>query len=505
MQLIQENIYKRFWLRKHYYMYAFIFISFILMAEKKFVGVPKKAILVVCFFVFLSIFFWNNKKIENNVFLLSLSFGFLFAVMSPIFDIWDEPAHMTRIEYISEGNLFLSNDKKTHIVSKDISFLEQKSRYTKRKTEILPNTLNSKLWTYKHNEEKEYQFRVPVTNAYGTISYIPSVVGYNIGKVISNNNLGVMFYLARIFNALFYSICAYIAVRISKNWKHIISFFALQPLAIYISGSLNQDAFSYGIILITCALFFNFIQSDKHELGFKQVNIYILICWLLAMTKLPYIVLAGLLFFIPYNYYKNKKVYIYMLFGIITVIFISFIWLTYYSKIEGLPPISKNVNSSGQIGYIINNIKKFLGVIFYNIYNVITKYGQLSSFAWDRQGSSVLGLVNLVFIGIILGFPIKGFEKISKWTKFGVCIISLIILFFVYLSMYLTWTDVGAPYISGVQGRYFFGVLLLTPIIFNYSKYVGKIEINRHTFLTPQIMSLILLVWSVASRVGIYY
>lgn len=500
-----NTIYSRILNRKKFFIYSFLFITFILTAEKNFIGLPKKAIIFTTLIVFFVILFWDKKKIENNVLLVSLTFGFIFSVATPVFEVWDEPAHFTRVEYISSGHLFLTNNKEDHFVSKDVNKLEKISRYTSRKKAILPNTFEVSLWNYKHDKEEEYQFRVPVTNAYGTVAYLPSVLGFNIGKILSNGNLGIMFYLGRIFNTIFYSLCAFLAVKLSGRWKHIMAFFAMQPLLIYISGSINQDAFSYGVLLIIISLFFRMIQNVDETVDNKDVLFFILLCSLMAFTKLPFIVFAGLVFFIPFRRFQNTKSYIMMLVGIVFVILVSGIWFIYYSQIEGLPPLANNVDSGAQINFIISNPKEFISILFSSIFGTITRYTQLSAFAWDRQGSAVLGLINLISIGIIMMFPMKNVNLVSKWTKFGVVFISLLVTVLIYLSMYLTWTSAGASYISGVQGRYFVGIVILLPIVLNASKYLGNIQETKYTYLAPQVIAVLLIIWSFASRVGIYY
>lgn len=490
--------------RKKLYVFAFLFTSFILIAEKQFIGIPKKAVLFVSLIVFLIIFFWN-EKIEKNVLLISMTFGILFSVMSPIYEVWDEPAHFTRVVHISEGNFYLTNERDNQFVSKDVNKLEEISRYTSRRKEVLPNTFETELWNYKHNSEKEEQFRVNVTSAYGTIAYLPSTLGYMIGKIISNNNLGVMFYLGRIFNAIFYALCAYLAVKLSGKWKHIMAFFALQPLMVYVSGSFNQDAISYGLLLIVVALFFKMIQNENEKVVMKDIVIYTLLCVLMAFTKLPYIVLAGLIFFIPFKKFDSRKTYFVMIGGILLVIAVSAFWFKTYLQIEGIVPTAENVDVKEQVKFMLENKKEALGIIFTGMFNTIGKYKQLTAFAWDYQVSNTLALVNLICIGIVFGFPMKDIDKVSKWTKFGVIVISLIITVFIYLSMYLTWTTVGLGHVLGVQGRYFAGVVLILPIALNFSKYIGEVKENSYTINTLQVVSFLLLIWTLASRIGVYY
>lgn len=129
----------------------------------------------------------------------------------------------------------------------------------------------------------------------------------------------------------------------------------------------------------------------------------------------------------------------------------------------------------------------------------------MASFAWDNQVSNTLALVNLIFIGVALAFQMKEVDKVNKWTKFGMIVILLIITTFICLSMYLTWTIVGLGHILYVQGRYFAGVIIILPVALNFSKYIGNIEENQYTKITLQVVSFLLLVWALASRIWLYY
>ncbi|KAF1304828.1 DUF2142 domain-containing protein [Enterococcus sp. JM9B] len=488
--------------RLHLYIFTIIGTFFLFWLQKKFEYLPVKPALVIILVLIFIIFCWSDKA-EINVLLVTVPFGIIFSLISPVFEVWDEPAHFTRTAYISEGNLGLSNEKKEHYVTKDVENLVTISKYLTRREKILPNTFETNLFQYKHEVKKEYQFRVPVTNAYGTFSYIPSVIGYKVGNLLSKGNLGVMFYLGRIFNSLFYALCAYISVKISKKWKNFVSFFALQPMAIYISSSFNQDAISYGLILIVIALFLSMVSLENYELNWKYIASFGFLCALLAFTKLPYIVLAGLIFFIPFNKFKNKETYLVMLISILLVITISGIWFILYSRITGLET-TRNVDVAQQIQFIRNNTGEFLSTLFTSIFGTITKYTQLSAFAWDNQNINEIGLITLVSFGILLSYPLPE-KNISKWTKLGIIIISMIILILIYLSMYLTWTEVGANYISGVQGRYFFGIIMILPIVFNVSKYIGDFKKNKYSDYILQSVMIFLIIWTIAGRIGIYY
>lgn len=503
MSIIRSKLRTRLWKRKIYYLLATVATLFVMLLEKDFYSLPKKGTLVVLAIVYLIIFFWG-ERMERNIFLSVSLFGIFFSLASPIFDMWDEPAHFTRVTYISEGNLILTNDREKWETSKDISKLVELSKYEYREEKNIRDFFDTQLWRYKHNPEKEFQVRVSFTNAYGTIAYLPSVIGYNIGKFVFNNNLGAMFYLGRIFNALFYALCAFFAVKLSKDWKNIVSFFAMLPMIVYTSGTFNQDSFSYGVILLTVSVFLGLLLKKDHEIGYRSIVVYMLLCCLLAFTKLPYIALMGLLFFIPYKKYEDKRIYISMLISILIVIIISACWFYIYSSLAGFP-LKENVNPIEQFEYIKNNFKEFIAVMLTSIVGTITKTNQLSQFAMSSQTSLELGIVNVISFGVLFSFPLPQKISLSKWTKFGIFFIAFMICLLIYLSMYLTWTVVGADYVSGVQGRYFFGLLLLTPGMFSISKYIGNFEENKYTDKILQILAILLLIWAAAARVGVYY
>lgn len=446
----------------------------------------------------------SRKKIYQTVFVIISTFGIMFSILSPVFEVWDEPAHYTRASYITEGHLGLTNDKEKQIVSDDIKTLVDTSEYLTRHDKVLPNFFETRLWEYEHSENKSYEFRVPITNAYAFVSYIPSSLGLLVGKIVSNGNLGVMFYLGRIFNVLFFALCASIAVKVSQKWNKIIAFFALQPMVIYISSSFNQDAFSYGLLLIIFAYFVNLLQRKEKEIYLKDIIVYSFLCILMALSKLPYITLAGLLIFIPKEKFSKTKTFISAFLGMFVVIICGIFWILSYSKIIGNVP-EPDVDMIKQIIHISKDPVSFFKLLLTNIIGTINKYNQLSNFAWDNQHAPELALVNLSLLVLPLTYPIPKYEKIAPITKLGVAIIALTTTALIYMSMYLTWDSVGSEVITGVQGRYFFGILLAAPIFANFSKSFGYSEEEEDNKNILIYIGIFLLIWSIASRLGTYY
>lgn len=452
-----------------------------------------------------------DKKIEYVCFSIILTFGSFLVIFSPVFDVLDEPAHYARAEYIAEGNFFLKNDEEELKFSKDYQYLTEMTGYNgMNRLKPTVNFFKSDLFSKKHNTEKQIETKVKATRPYGTISYLPSALGLFIGKVISNGNLGVMFYLGRFFNLLMYALMAFFAIKMSGRWKLIIGFFSVQHLPIYISASFSQDAFFYGLSLLIFGKLIQMFDRDEliDEKDILEMTIY---SFLMIFSKLPNIMLIGLMLFFPMKRYKSKKTY-YLNFAAIGFIIVSALaWVIYYSSIipTDLPGV---VDQPAQIKFILENPKQFFQVLSMGVFSTILKYKQYYAYGWSFNYSELGFIFSLITMGsVLVMYPIKLRNKINGWFKFAIIGVSLGIIILTNLIMYLTFTEVAAPTIAGVQGRYFFGILVLSPFILNisdkiyssdkYIEYIDEKLLNRNILM----ISICFMIWMSAMRIGAYY
>lgn len=452
-----------------------------------------------------------NKKIEYVIFSIIVTFGSFLVIFSPVFDVLDEPAHYARAQYISEGNIFLKNDEESLAFSKDYQYLTEMTGYNgMNRLDPKVNFFKSNLFSKKHDVEKQIETKVKATRPYGTISYIPSALGIFIGKIISNGNLGIMFYLGRFFNLLMYALMAFFAVKISGRYKLIVGFFAVQHLPIYISASFSQDAFFYGLSLL---IFGKLIQLfDREEpIDIRDILEMTTLSVLMVFSKLPNIMLIGLMLFIPIKMYKNKKIYFYNFIAIGIVIITALLWVVYYSSI--IPTdLPESVNQSEQISFILKNPKEFFQILSMGTISTILKYKQFYAYGWSFNYSELGFVFSLIFMGLMLfAYPIKLRNKINGWFKFAIWGVSLGIIVLTNLIMYLSFTGVAAPTIAGVQGRYFFGILVLSPFILNlsnkffntdnYMAYIDEESVNKLVLM----VNICFLIWMCSLRIGAYY
>lgn len=135
------------------------------------------------------------------------------------------------------------------------------------------------------------------------IRYIPCGIGFWLGYIL---NLPIVWcaQLGEIFALLFFVIIGYITLKLMPICKEAMCAIMLIPMNLQQCASLNYDS----VLLPLCYLYVAYMLNLKYEkdkLDVKSyVNIFILLV-LIALIKIPYILLAGIYLAIP----DSKKPY----------------------------------------------------------------------------------------------------------------------------------------------------------------------------------------------------
>lgn len=454
-----------------------------------------------------------HKKVAWACFAIIMTFGSFFVIFSPVFDSLDEPAHYARAQHISEGNFFLKNEEEALAFSKDYQFLTEMTGYNGvNRLNPTKNFFASDLFSKKHNKEKQIETKIKATRTYGSIVYIPGAMGLKIGEIISGGNLGVMFYLGRFFNLLMYALMAFFAIKMAGRFDLLVGFFAIQHLPVYLAASFNQDAFFYGLSLLILAKLINLFDKEE-KIDYKDVIQMTIYCSLMVFTKLPSIALIGLMIFIPRERYESRKLYYYNFLAIFIVLGIALLWLKYYSTMEATD-LPGSVNQAEQLKYIIDNPSNFIQSLAVGVLSTPLKFKQYFTFGWSYHYSEHAHMLSLpIFGAMLLMFPLKFKHKVTNWFKFALSGVILAIIVVTNIILYLTFTGVGESTINGVQGRYFYGLLVLLPFLTNLSDKIfigdglderGVIDMERFTHIIL-LLAILVLTWMSAMRIGAYY
>lgn len=424
-----------------------------------------KYILILIFIYLISclaILGWNSRFIHNYIFIIIISMGIISAVINPIMDIPDEPAHLARAELTSRGILFANGDPMNFNISQSVSSLIDNTFLRIEDVNFVTSEGNYKYTEYSTNYASSNIF----------ISYIPQAIGIILGKLLGGS-IAILF-LGRICNLMCYALMIRYALKILPRYKIGFSIIAMMPMAIFIAASFNQDASTYGLTLLAIAYFLKIY--DKDTINIKDITIFSIITMLLGLIKLPYCILAALIIFIPKEKFNNKTYYKSFIFVgcvvIVTVLWgLSSLLISSNTSSTTVTPFSiyyaeNNVSAKGQIQYILSSPKEFLINFIRSLFDNMRLYlDQMNALGWLSYSiNSTVTIIYQVFLFVTL-FMYSGKNILKAKTRLGSALVLLGIYVATNLILYLSWTSVGSNTIVGVQGRYFCSALALIPLI----------------------------------------
>ncbi len=445
----------------------------------------------------------QNLALSLVIFLLAS----LFALTSPINQAPDEDTHYLRAVAMADGQFGF--DEK-HEYSRDVNILMEvfptayNNGYPSKENSIISQRYEL---YYDLLEDENYTFENRGIIIFQVVPYIPQAIGVFIGNIFGLNAI-FGYYLARIFNALFFSICAYFAFKYSHKFKIIIFSLMCIPVSLYIVGSNNTDAMLLGLfyLAISCIL------SQKFDN--KKFVIFAVSLGILVMSKANYLVLLPLLFTVNKDNlnitFKNKKLKISHLFIISAVVSLIFYqgmaeYVTLFSNYGEIPRTMNGTDRTAQLLFIISNPLRYLAVFIDSMFD---NYFFIFS-------SGVLGAVdvNLVVINLItpILILINIFKQsyVFKRSDFSLTVNLFIMALLTYAvsatGLYISWAPVTLPAIIGLQMRYFI------PAFIGFS-FAGGYYFSKFTSLNTKttdfsctISMVALNILAIFSQLAVYY
>ena len=462
-----------FKLKKYHYIILYFFIIFMFSAYSYFEYHPSDftfALTVGCLLLVcgsIIIYFSDsidNKNIYKFVIIIVVCFGLFNTFLTPIVDVCDESEHFWRSEVTSQGVLipdYVDIPDSNQSGYKTISSLK----------DLYPNTGNTVFKTdwddQPINHSTIYTSSAFAQNPF--YGYLAQAVGIAIAKCLDLTNIW-MLWLGRMCNLILYAaICAF-AVRKTPIFKMHLLIVACLPLAVYQAASLSIDSFVNCSSLLTIAYFLYMYNSSEGTLTYKNAIVFFILAIVGGLTKVTYLALLFLIFFVPEINFKDRKDYKFARFGVIIPIIISVLWsFGYANRVlenswRGPYFIKYHVNPKDQINYLISHPSYTLRIISELPYSIITVIEGFFSFAnLPPYGSKILAWFYAIFFAAVsLFYPVN--KAIDKKTKIGVLAISLIIYLAIIGVQFLTWCSVGEQHLTGFFGRYFIPLLAMISI-----------------------------------------
>ena len=478
-----------------------LIVSNFTVNNKIFFSVERFFIVCVSLFVLLMLIVERKfflKNLDKAFLIIAVPLGLAMLIGTPKFISlsWDDAIHYKNInQMFSFKNTKMSNavrkimDTDRNHIFMFYNTLEEKSLYYK----------------YLNNIDKNTENTIVQSNNFGTffnrIIYLPFFIGILIGRLF-NFNIVDIFVLSKLINFFVYIFIMYKAIQLAKFEKRYVFMVGLLLSSIFLATSYSYDPLIISFLALAIVLYLRI--SEEKDLNYKYIFLFILSIVLGTLHKVVYAPMLLLLLFIPTKKFNCKK-NAYLFKTLIVILFIVFAFSYILPALNGAimgDYRGGNTSVSGQIKYILNNpiygIKSITKYIIYQIpYHFFGTFSYLSSGYTGFKDLSIITTLTILYMiyNFYLIFTNKAnSNELSKNTKILFFIMIFGIVLLIILSMFLTFTEVGSPYIVGIQSRYFIPLFLPLYVLFtSISEKKVKCNENIIVILFPAIIMILYL------------
>lgn len=414
----------------------------------------------------IAIYIYYNKKITvEKLFLLIVPPIFItFMLVMPAFKSHDEPYQWFRMQDIIQGKLLVNIEQNEPVAELRSDIFDA--------TTLEPASINykyikEKLQKYDINNEEKTKVSIPTTALYSPVQFLPQICGILIGRFIYDNAM-FMAYLGRIINMIVAIVLLYIALRKMPFGKLGLLISMLFPIAVEDFTSLSADAITISVSYLFIAYVFNIVFDKTKKVNKKDTIIMLILSVILALCKIVYLPITGLVLLLRKDKFKTKKS------CVITILIILLIatafnlfWLkTANTYLE----LYKDGRSTSQFTMLLQNPVRYIQKVIFTANYYIGNYTQSlfgNELGWNefaKMGEILPVAFAILFL--FINITDKSLRiKLEKHQKIIISLIVIAVIGLIFTSLYLQWNDSNDLAIKGIQGRYFIPIIPLIMIL----------------------------------------
>lgn len=463
--------------------------------------VSNTRLFLFCSFIIAGIFItviscfviYNKKSIKiEKLYLFVMAIVCLsFLITMPTFKNHDEYYHWLKAYEVSNGHL------KTPIVDGI-----QGSQMPSVVSEIFPTSTWTKMsysdvrknLSIKVNYDEHGLLNPETAAVYSFVQYIPQSTGIALSRLFTDR-VYLFTYAGRIFNLVVSVLLCYLAIKIIPFGKGVLFVLSAIPTTVEAFTSLSPDALTISLSFLYLAYILRLTFDKKRIYKIKDFILLLIMSVMLALCKIVYLPLVGLILLIPSEKFKDKKAKYKILNFLIIFIISTIANLTWLSCASKYLSDFRDGDSAIQVLLAIKNPIHFIQMILYSMNIYGSKY-VLSLFGYDVGWGELVKLYCAVpYTFILLSFFALFGDKTLKnkfsFFQYAVCfLVSAAIIGLIFASLYVQWTTVGSTSILGVQGRYFLPIL---PIMMFIIGSAVKIQVSYKEESILKFISIVIL------------
>lgn len=420
----------------------------------------------------------GREKIVVEYVLIATIFGSFFAVYTPIHQTSDEWVHFLKSQDVAQGNFITPKHEGNvgYFVSQKI--LDTYLHPVPRNEKINPDVVDYvKQFSIRPDMKNQQLFESQATTAvYTVIPYIPQAIGIKLA-MIADTNIWTANILGRLVNLLAFVMMSAYALYKMPIMRRTFMFFMLAPIIMFHAASLSADAVLMGSSFIFIALVMRlWFNEDFKKSEFVAMAVSGIVMTLCKFTYWPLLLLMLCTRVSKYGMKKNYWLFNIGITGAAGLLVAG--WNIFVMKYVGDGLNSGNVSATGQISYMLNHpleaLKVFIRSFDHGLDEWFEMYNTFGFLSTPLKG--ILYLYPIVFVLIAIMDQKEGIPKLDWMKKWGLRFCSISVILLVMLSIYMTWTTVGFPYVVGIQGRYFIPII---PLILLLIQQHFKIKVEK--------------------------
>ncbi len=438
-------------------------------------------IIVILSIITIYIYYHKNLTPEKLFWILIPAIFIMFMILMPAFKSHDEAFHWFKIQELSKGNFLVKveDDKPIANLRKDIfdvTTLRPEGINYKYVINKIVNDETSKLETEKTS--------IPTAAVYSPIQHLPQTLGVVVARAIYDNAMFIA-YIATLVNMMVAIFMLYLAIKKMPFGKTGLLISMLLPIAVEGFTSLSPDAITISTSYLFIAYVLDIVFNDSKKVNKIDIIIMFVLAVILALCKIVYLPIVGIIVLLGKNKFKDKKTSIIVILIILIVAtFANLLWL----KIaNGYLELYKDGRSNLQLSILFQNPVKYLQKVLFSINYYIGDYTYSlfgNELGWN-EFARINNLVPVVMAVLFLFVNISDNTLKIKLTKFQNIILGLIIcavVGLIFTSLYMQWNDSIDLAIKGIQGRYFIPLIPLI-VLLVFPKIKLKSDLSQESIL----------------------
>lgn len=437
----------------------------------------------------------------------SLLFGLALAAVTPPFQVADETVHFFRAYMISEGRLGLApspgrNSEELPSSVREIatSLLGDIPFHEERK--IAPEKILAAFGMPLEPERRE-PVVFPNTLQYTFVPYIPQALGILLGRIFDAPPL-VLLYLARLTNLLFGTLAVVLAIRELPAFRWLAAMVALTPMASALRASASADVATMSAAFVFAAVAAKLIWRPGAAAGRRDLVLLTLSAVVFCASKAAYFPLALLVFLIPAARFPAGRRAVFL--TVHTALWVlTSAWAVATSRTVGSIRPDTHVDSARQIRDALADPLGFLWLVAQDyavhgagyLVQFIGKLGWLD--VW--LGRPFLAAYFAVLLALL--FLDSGRDvEVRPWQRIVLAALTLATMVLISASQYAIWTQYGARYIDGIQGRYFIPLAPAAMWVFHSRRLADRVTPGRMgaAMAGVSLVSFAVTMWAVVER-----